>query len=371
MLGQGMGMPPMMQGQPMQGQPMQGQPMQGQPYGYPQGYPNGAMASGPMARYSSPSQSPPPGYGTSSAVPVETMQRAEGKRSTLVRDIAIGVLIAALVLGGFILVKKLVLDKGDSDAGPVSKLATIHLKMTPGVSATMYVDGNRFATVGDGQDFSVQAGARTIKIVGPNGAHCDEQVDLPAGNTRTLVCTMPAIGTGSADTAAAGSAPSAGSAAPSAGSAASSAGSASAGSAATGSAAEPTKTGAQPAATTPAIATTDKSDKTEKSTTSTATVHTETHAEVRHETHETKSSDSVAETKSADATKGYIQLSSKPSARILVDGVATGLSTPVTGHALPLAAGHHKITFMIGNDRFTYPVMIKAGETATMNKNLE
>ena len=70
-------------------------------------------------------------------------------------------------------------------------------------------------------------------------------------------------------------------------------------------------------------------------------------------------------------SKGYLQLFTKPSAEVMIDGVDTGLKTPVTGHDLPLAPGKHKVTFTIGVDRFTYPVVIEAGETATVSKDLE
>ena len=63
-------------------------------------------------------------------------------------------------------------------------------------------------------------------------------------------------------------------------------------------------------------------------------------------------------------------MSSKPAAKILVDGIDTGLTTPISGHALSLAPGKHKVTFVIGDDRFTYPVVVKAGATETMSKDL-
>ena len=72
----------------------------------------------------------------------------------------------------------------------------------------------------------------------------------------------------------------------------------------------------------------------------------------------------------AQSEHGWLQVFSKPSAKILVDGKDTGLVTPIKGGSLKLPVGKHKITFVIGNDRFTYPTMIKAGETATMTKDL-
>lgn len=69
--------------------------------------------------------------------------------------------------------------------------------------------------------------------------------------------------------------------------------------------------------------------------------------------------------------KGYLQVFSKPSAKILIDGVDTGLTTPIQGAALALAPGKHKVTFVIGGDRFTYFVVTKSGQTDTMTKDLQ
>ena len=66
-----------------------------------------------------------------------------------------------------------------------------------------------------------------------------------------------------------------------------------------------------------------------------------------------------------------MQLTSKPSAKILVNGVDTGMSTPITGRKLALPAGRHRVTFQIGGDKFTFPVVVKAGETVTLDKELQ
>jgi hypothetical protein len=49
----------------------------------------------------------------------------------------------------------------------------------------------------------------------------------------------------------------------------------------------------------------------------------------------------------------------------------TELETPIKGKDLKLTPGKHKVTFVIGEDRFTYPVVIEAGKTATMTKDLQ
>ena len=47
------------------------------------------------------------------------------------------------------------------------------------------------------------------------------------------------------------------------------------------------------------------------------------------------------------------------------------MKTPISGQSLGLTPGKHKITFVIGDDRFTYPVMVTAGKTETMSKDLQ
>ena len=55
----------------------------------------------------------------------------------------------------------------------------------------------------------------------------------------------------------------------------------------------------------------------------------------------------------APADAGTLHVISTPVARILIDGIDTGLSTPVTGDQLKLAPGRHKVTFEIDDDRYT------------------
>jgi len=346
-----------------------GYPQQQQQYG---GYPSGPLTAPPLEQ-----------------------QVTEGKKSTLGRDIGIGVGIAALVLVAFLVVKMFVLDKGgDNKDQPPSTIATVHLKMTAGVTGRMAIDDKDAMTVSDGQDVPVSAGKHHIKIVGPVNA-CDTIVSLEGGKTTTLDCVLAA--------------------APAAGSAAGSA-------SAQGSAATPTQVATGSAATkpeTPATKTPEAQgsaalqgsaatkldpfasnhgqaiDKTTVTTktpeTKTPEVKTETKTETKHpetktetKTPETKAKTEVkttknetkAETKSTDAsagdpTKGYLQVFSKPAAKILIDGVDTGMKTPISGHALALTPGKHKITFVIGDDRFTYPQVIKAGSTDTMSKDLQ
>ena len=71
------------------------------------------------------------------------------------------------------------------------------------------------------------------------------------------------------------------------------------------------------------------------------------------------------------SSTGYLQVNSKPPARVRIDGKDTGLTTPIAGKKLELSSGKHKVTLVIDGDSFTYPVVIKAGETETMSKDLQ
>jgi len=70
------------------------------------------------------------------------------------------------------------------------------------------------------------------------------------------------------------------------------------------------------------------------------------------------------------AGMGQLNLEVAPAAtQILVDGASTGKTG--TRASVLLEPGKHKVTFVIGDDRFTYAVKIVEGETAFMKKNLE
>ena len=324
--------------------------MQQMPYGQQQGY---GYAGGPATPHNE-------GAGV-----------AEGKRSTLVRDIAIGVAIAAVVLGGFFIVKFVILDKSDAPATPPSTIATIKLSMTKGVRADLFVDDKEIGWVADGLEIPVSAGPRHVALVAANGVKCEEPVKLEAGKTTTLKCDMQPPAAGS-DT---------GSAAAATGSDAGSAAAATTPAATTGSAA-----GSAAGVATPVPAVTNNEAKpptppppTPPPPTNDATVAkpapvTPTVPPTAKPTPKPEPAITKVETPKPAATpsdKGYLTITSKPSAKIAVDGVDTGMSTPINGRALSLAPGKHKITFIMGDDRYTFPVTISAGQTQAMSKDLE
>ncbi|MEO6772189.1 MAG: protein kinase [Kofleriaceae bacterium] len=356
--------------QPYQGQ---GYPQYQQPYPQQGPYPSGSMPSYNQQYNNYGGSGPMP------AVPLDQHQsRVEGKRSTLVRDILIGVAIAAFVLGGFFVVKILILDKQD-DAPPAattSTIATIHISMAAGIAADLIVDDKKIATVRDGNDVPVSAGERHVVLAGPNGGKCETTVMLEAGKITPLKCTLAAVpATGSAAVPATGSAamPAIGSGAmPATGSGAMPA---------TGSAAMPA-TGSGSAAV--------KATATQSTTTLASNDKTVAHAvtsveptkkpekpkppvEVkRSEPKLAEKKPEVEKAEKADLSgKGYLVITSKPVAKIGIDGTDTGLSTPISGKALGLTPGKHKVTFIMGDDRYTFPITITAGKTERLDKDLQ
>lgn len=78
----------------------------------------------------------------------------------------------------------------------------------------------------------------------------------------------------------------------------------------------------------------------------------------------------AAKADTVDEQKGFLTITSKPAAKILVDGVDSGLTTPIGGKQLPLSPGNHKITFLVGDEKRTYAIVIQAGETQPLNQDL-
>jgi len=368
--------------------------------------------------------------------PIEQVAPSGGKKkSSVARDVAIGVAIAALVLCGFLAVKFFVLDSDSGTAEPsppTSSLATIRISLAAGVSAELFVDDKKKATVSDTQEIpGISAGTHKVKLVGRTGTPCEQEMKLEGGKTATFTCAIEAApgarsGDGSAKPSVAGGGPAAGSgSAMGSGSAAGSGSAMGSGSAAAGMAGsdEPKPTVSTPSDH-PVPDKTDKMPVEDKKPTAKADKPADKITETPADKAAVKASDKPADkvavkapdkpadkvavkapdkpadkkpvktpvveddplgnlqgTKPADPAakqppkvpadaKGFAAISSIPSARIWIDGKDTGLSTPIIGHALPLAPGKHKVTFVIGADRFTFSVTVKAGETATLHKEL-
>jgi len=71
------------------------------------------------------------------------------------------------------------------------------------------------------------------------------------------------------------------------------------------------------------------------------------------------------------AAKGFLVAYTSPWARLLIDDVDTGKSTPIRPpRKIPLAAGKHRLTFVVNDQSVDYWITITAGKTLTFNKDL-
>ena len=384
-----------------------------QPVAYPQHYSGqmpaqqmyGGYPMAPSPYHTVDTPPPQPAYSGQqpAVVPVEGRKP---RRGSLGRDIAVGVAIAVFVLGGFLVVKFLVLDSGGDAAPAAAATATIRIEMGPG-TAELEVDGARIATAENKREFLVSAGTRKVKLLAKNGAKCEQEMTLPADKTTVIKCELDAT---------APAAPKEPAAKP----------------------AEPAAKPAEPAADKPAEPAADKPAEPAKPADAAPAVAAdkpaephkpepkpelkaeppkpEPKAEPKPEPKADKpvvakpadppvsakpadkpvvakpadkpadppkpvkpadkprpraqpDDDNPADKAAAIGTMGFLTITSTPRAKVLVDGVDTGKSTPIK--KLPLAPGRHKIQFVVGSDKHTYPVIIKAGETQTLDKNLQ
>ncbi len=297
------------------------------------------------------------------------------RRTSIGRDIAIGVVIAGVVLGGFLAVKFLVLDKRAGKHALASPMATIRLTLPAEVSGELFVDDKRINTIKGTIDVPVNAGTRSVRVVGPNGTSCEKTLELPGGKTTALACDLQAgAGGGSASAAPAGAG--SGSAEPAGvGSGSGSAEPAGAGSGSAGSATA--QVVPPPVEPKPADKPVDKKPVEPKPADKTPVDKKPVDKKPVDKTPVDKQpvEPKPVEPKPEPAAdgKGYLTLSTSVPAKVLVDGGETGLTTPVTGKKLSLTPGRHKITFVTGNgsSKTSYNVLIKAGATEHLDKEIQ
>nr|MBA2538067.1 hypothetical protein [Deltaproteobacteria bacterium] len=367
--------------------------------GYPSAgnYPQLQQGSGPMQGYGQYNQ-------TAAVAPLEAPAQAEGrKKSSIGRDVAIGVAIAAVVLGGFLAVKFFILDSDDSPSSgsaTTSTIATLKIELQPPVEAELFLDGNKSAehVVKNGDSLPINAGKRTVRIVARDGQVCERELELEAGQTTVVSCQLAA-------TSGSGSGSGSGSAAPAA-----AAGSGSGSATGSGSAKEPGKgsdatkvdpgKGSDAGSGSAKTADAGKGSAEIVAKTSDKPKPVPVPVEVKPADKpkpvpvEVKPADKPkpvpVEVKPADKPKpkppdkmppednpadragsvqdGYVMVTSKPKAKLSVDGTDTGLSTPTK---LKLSPGRHKIGFSYGTTKSAFPVVVKAGETTSFHKDLE
>ena len=290
------------------------------------GYPSQQQAySNPQLPHYQTGQQFDPAVYPQTAVAVDHRPVVEGrKRSSIGRDVAIGLLIAAIVLGGFLAVKFLILDRDDPtttgvvDVPATSSIATLRIEMPTNATAGLFLDDGKdpVATVKHGDEIPVTAGQRTIKIRAASGRSCEQALKLEPGTVAIANCaaalTEPELSVAKAPAQAPAPAP-----APAA------------------------KLGSRPVTRPARSAAKDKMPP----------------------------EDNPADKAAAVAgTRGFLIVTSTPSARISIDGTDTGQSTPLSKVSLP--PGKHRIVFAVGGKNHAFLVAIKPGETTKLHKDL-
>ena len=68
---------------------------------------------------------------------------------------------------------------------------------------------------------------------------------------------------------------------------------------------------------------------------------------------------------------GYLIADTTPWARVLVDGSDTNKMTPIAPRAkIPVGPGKHTVTFVVGDQRFPYTIMVEPGQDYHLTKQL-
>ncbi|HLL22047.1 MAG TPA: hypothetical protein VK427_07945, partial [Kofleriaceae bacterium] len=254
------------------------------------------------------------------------------------------------------------------------------------MTAELTVDNKKLQAVKNGLEIPVSAGRKKIVLTGPDGVRCEKELDLLAGKTTTLACNMAVVpatsaprtsatSTGSsASTTGSGSAtagsPSSAAAGASAATSTSSAGSADtraptgsataggvttgAGSAADGSASSPSS-GSASATKASATASSDRGTRDKATRDKVDKVPRE----------KVPVDDNPIDRAASLPSKGFLKIVPPAGAQIMID------SAPPAGsiNKLALTPGKHKVMFILGADKHTFSVTVKAGETVTLDKH--
>jgi len=341
---------------------------------------------------------------------VDITQRRR-KKPSLAKDIAIGVALAAVVLGVFAVVKFVVLDKKSSRAAPAAAAASLEVRVADQGSADVFVDGEKrgAATGGKLAVADLAPGSHQVRVVRDGTTGCEATVDLSAGQAQPFDCALqpvPAVdaapepaadGDGGAEVAAGDGDGGVEVAAQEVDAGADAGVTADAGtSAAATGPAVPVDAGAQ-------VATQDRPPPTPGPGSGHVTGHDTGHVSKpitirpppgdkidlggsRPVPDKTKPDKGTADKpdkgtadkpdkgtadKPATEAVGYLTAYATPWAQVAIDGKPTGKMTPITPQGkIPLPPGVHKITFTVGREKFTYSVKIEAGKTSKITKDL-
>jgi len=81
--------------------------------------------------------------------------------------------------------------------------------------------------------------------------------------------------------------------------------------------------------------------------------------------------DEKVQVKPKKESVGYLTAKTRPWARVVIDDRDTGKMTPIpAGAKIPLKPGEHKVTFIVDGRNYSYRVKIEAGQTSHLEKTL-
>ena len=376
----------------------QWQPYHQQQQGYPPGYPDSGVQP-PVFTPSGVMISPPTGAPQDPAVATAVGKPEKRRRPSLGKDIAIGVAIAAVVLGVVAIVKFAVLgDEGGARRAEAASTGSVVVTVPDGARAEVFIgDESRGVVTGSLTVENVAAGPQEVKVVRDGVDPCLHTIDLAAGETENVECAFAAKAI---------AAPAIAAPAPDAGVEPAAALDAAVAAAPADAAPEPVEVKDSPP---PEV----KSDASEKKATPKLTTEEELARKAEREERRKKAAEQreaekrlaeekraedrarkaeekakraeekkrlAEERKAAQATarrdakpddKGYLVAYTTPWAKVSIDGKDTGKMTPIAPRAkIALTPGKHKVTFVVGRESWSYTVTIKAGETAKITKDL-
>jgi serine/threonine protein kinase len=318
------------------------------------------------------------------AIPLATERKQ--RRPSLGKDIAIGIGIAAVVLGLVAIVKFVVLgDEGGARRAEAATAGTIVVTAKEAEGAEVFIGGEKRGVVANGTLIveKVVAGEHEVKVVKAGGDPCTQKVAVDGGETETIQCEFtPAVAVVAPDAAPAdpamtvdaGVAPA--TVAPDAAPAA----------------APVVAPDAAPVTPTPVETKPEVSAEDRKKAAEEKKKRDEERRARREEDEKKKLADAAAKkdaprktTGGTGATKttktdpkvavatgdGYLVAYTTPWAKVVIDGKDTGKMTPIAPRAkIALPPGKHKVTFVVGRENWSYTVTIKAGETSKITKDL-
>jgi hypothetical protein len=302
-------------------------------------------------------------FGSTSSVtplpsPNVTAPVRKGERPSIVKDIAIGVGIAVLVLGLFVGGKYLFFgDKPGTRVAEAGVTGTIAVHVPDGDPADVWVNERKAGVVAGGDTLTIDSlatGEYRVRVTRDQRDGCDRTVTLEARKVEVISCSFPAPEPVAL--------------------------------------VAPADAGVPDAAADQALATIDDDDDRDRRPVPRADRDDDDDStpsfsdRVRVASSDTRAAglskdsraggspskaDSEPEAKADQPEVGYFLAYTTPWARVHIDGKDTGKMTPIAPRAkIALKPGKHKVTFIVGRDEFHYWITVEPGKDVKLVEDL-